>query len=65
MKTSATKAKRDTSSGGRGRKILVIDDSLMLLSFVNEILTEAELSRSQLRRRRRKVWTRPQPKSPT
>jgi DNA-binding response OmpR family regulator len=32
--------KRDTSSGGRGRKILVIDDSLMLLSFVNEILSE-------------------------
>ncbi len=30
-----------SANGSAGRKILVIDDSLMLLSFVNEILTEA------------------------
>ena len=33
--------KGQSVNGSAGRKILVIDDSLMLLSFVNEILTEA------------------------
>ena len=36
-----TSKKGHSANGSSGRKILVIDDSLMLLSFVNEILTEA------------------------
>ena len=35
------KSRSQSANGNAGRKILVIDDSLMLLSFVNEILTEA------------------------
>jgi DNA-binding response OmpR family regulator len=37
--TRGSKEQEKTSTGG-GRKILVIDDSLMLLSFVSEILSE-------------------------
>ena len=39
--TRGTSKKGQSANGSAGRKILVIDDSLMLLSFVNEILTEA------------------------
>ena len=38
---SGASKKGHSANGSTGRKILVIDDSLMLLSFVNEILTEA------------------------
>ena len=38
---SGMSKKGHSANGSTGRKILVIDDSLMLLSFVNEILTEA------------------------
>ena len=39
--TRGKSKKGHSANGSAGRKILVIDDSLMLLSFVNEILTEA------------------------
>jgi DNA-binding response OmpR family regulator len=39
--TQGKSKKGQSANGSAGRKILVIDDSLMLLSFVNEILTEA------------------------
>lgn len=38
---SAASSKSAAANGTAGRKVLVIDDSLMLLSFVCEILTEA------------------------